>query len=197
MPYLEVSLNGSLFACAGTPHAGVLTASVIVMTTGGAYLAISAMDTVDGQRIFSNWPSHLLAENDELEIELTAEGKRTEPISRASSPELPIAEELARIRDEFETIQTDMPLQAHVEGDVSVSELLNLGQLEIRVPPLSEVRAFAVGTEQLQAVWEYTRNGCKFEVDALSVQADGSTKGRRWICESLEFNQRVRVRYVT
>ena len=196
MAYLEVLLNGSLLTRAGSRGISVLSVGVILGTRGGAFLNVSGMSVSDGQRTYSHWPSKSLHGRDELQITLLADGEATTPSSTVVEPVLPLGEELARLPQRVEANGVVAALDTGPAKSYSFTRAPRSGVLEIAAASGTTVRAFSEGEEQLQAEVLFSAGACKLEVHALKTEPDGTTTGRQWLCEPLEFGESVRVAYV-
>jgi hypothetical protein len=189
MTYFTISLNGRVVACAGSSEVRVLTASVIATAHGPAQLTVNGLSTTGGERTYQHWPSWNLSPQDQVAIVYTAEGQATAPVSTVVEPELPLSETLARLRQSYEQLP-----EAKAKA-FSHTRAPRRARLSITTGAGSVVEATLGDAEQLQAVVCFAGSTCKAEVDSLTVQPDGTTRGVRWLAEQIETGQSVTLTY--
>jgi hypothetical protein len=188
MPYFTISLNGAVVACAGSPHVRVLTASIVATTYGPAQLTVSGLSAANGERTHQLWPSWHLSPQDQVVITFTEEGQTTNPVSTVVEPELPLRETLTRLRQSYEQLpKPEAQAFSHTRAP---------RKHRLSVATASSITEASLGdAEQLQAEVLYAGSSCRAEVDSLTVQADGTTRGVRWLAEPLEPGQSVTFTY--
>jgi hypothetical protein len=145
------------------------------------------------------WVSQHLRPGDEVCIEYVATGRASKPISK-SVMEL---RDVQSVEEELQRLQTRLAeFEAHAAAE-PVPEAPTWTRaprpkiLKVSTSKKNSIDARLGVEEQLQAVINLTSRGCVLEVDAMTVLADGSTNGKRWLQQRLRPGQRVKIAYAT
>ncbi len=192
MTYFDVSRNGRPLVVAGAPAIRVLTVGALVTPYGPAALSATGMAVANRERTYLFWPQHFLNNGDVITIRLLAEGVATPPSSTAVEPELPVHEELARLRAGL-----DAKHHAGPPGSpTSYSHTRAPKSSAFTVASNSGAPVVvALGQSQLlQSVVTLRGGVCYLEVDSF---LESSVESQRWLSSIIEVNQSITIAYAT
>ena len=175
MPFFKVSLNDHEIAVAGGQDVAVITLSLVGTKGNGEFwLSLSGMRRGSfGVNSHFNWIERSIREGDILRITPMVS------VIAASVPTVE-AKQGAKI---IANGKPEMPKDLH---------------LEVRLPDGREVKAGMESEEVLQAVlgWHSGAPASKLEVDSVTSEPSGYTKGKRWVEESILPSQAVEIAIV-
>ncbi len=177
MPYLDVRLNGRKLAIGGGAQLDVLSLSLIgTRDSLDLSFNLSGMRRLSGGRAeHLSWSSQQLSSDDKLRVTALEEAIPDHPMQR-DAPALSSPKELLRGHQ-------------HNRGKPYCGQpVAPSRKLSFEVQFFDSTQVSAVGTEetlQLVVTWTRTGNGCKVEVDAITVLEDGTTTGHRWVERTL------------
>jgi len=198
MPYFKVLQNKKLLANAGLSDISVLSAHVIVGPEGLASLGVHGMRSTKTRYEHFDWISQSLRPGDQVQIAYVASGRPSKPKSR-STREIGTAESVKAELAKLEAQLAEFEARAAAEPPAPRPTWTRAPRprtLKVSMGSRT-VNAQLGDQEHLQAVLNYTKQGCILEVDAMTVLQDGSTKGKRWLRKELRPGQQVRITYAT
>jgi len=198
MPFFVIELNGQVVVCAGSAKADVLSASIIGSANGPAVLGASCRISEEDHWVHTAWKSFVLSPRDRVLISFAAEGEPTPSESSGATPKQSQEEIWAEVDRSRSELESRRPLTATTRRQAFSHTRAPRSHHLVVTPPVGESVHSELGDcEQLQAVINLVGSTCKVEVDSLTVQPDGSTRGTRWFAGALQPGEQIGFTYGT
>ena len=192
MTYFDVSRNARPLVVAGAPAIRVLTVGALVTPNGPATLSVTGMAVANGERTYLFRPQHYLSNGDVVTIRVLAEGVATPPSSTTVEPELPVQEELARLRAELEGNRHADPPSSPTS--YSHTRAPKSSAFTVTSSSGASVVATLGHANLLQSVVTLRGGVCYLEVDSF---LESSVDSKRWLSSTIEFNESTTIAYAT
>jgi len=177
----------------------LLSAHVIVNGAWPPSLVVSGMRNTKSGQQHVEWVSEHLRPGDEICIAYLGTGRASKPVCIFVTE----VRDIQSVEEELRRLQTqlaDFEARAAAEPISKPPTWTRAPRprtLRVSTRKKHSIHAHLDGEEQLQAIINMTGRRCVLEVNAMTVQEDGSTRGKRWLQKKLRLGQQVTITYTS